>query len=752
MAHRWHFFRAGGVDQVSLRSGADLLALDQLDQKLWVALAMPTRDLELDPKTLDLLDLDKDGRIRVPDLLTAVRWVGEIWKDPDDLMAGGDTVKLSAIKDGPMLTAVRRVLKDLGKPDAKQITLADDVAQAFVDTTFNGDGVITPESARGDDATRLAILDVMAVSGSVVDRCAKQGVNTEKVDKAFEEIDKLAAWLRDGDDPAKLPLGDHTAAAADALAAVQAKLEDQLARNRVAAFDGRATGALDGQEADFARLGAVVLTTGSDEIARLPLAKVEPGRPVPIAGALNPAWVDKIATFRATAVEPLLGSKTALAADELALVIGKLAPFRAWRDAEPASPAKALGLPRVREIADSDARTNLRKLIAEDEELADEYAHLVAVEKLVRFQRDLWTIARNFVNFAEFYSGEWSAFQVGTLYLDARSSRLCVPVHDAGKHALLAGMSQAYLVYCELTRGAEKKVIAAAFTNGDGDHLTVGRNGVFYDRHGLDWDATITKIVANPISIREAFWAPYKKLARMIEETIAKRAAAADEASQARLATTATTVANADKAAVPGTPAAVPAPPPVVIAAPAAKRIDVGTVAAIGVAIGGIGAVIVGVLTAILGLGMWMPIGIFAVLLLISGPSMLLAWLKLHQRNLGPILDANGWAINGRARINVAFGAALTDLATLPPGSKRSLDDPYADKHRPWKVYLTLIVILLLGGSWYVGRLDKYLPVPAKSTSVLGKHAPANQKPVTPPTTPAPAPTPAPEAAKPAPP
>jgi hypothetical protein len=64
----------------------------------------------------------------------------------------------------------------------------------------------------------------------------------------------------------------------------------------------------------------------------------------------------------------------------------------------------------------------------------------------------------------------------------------------------------------------------------------VGRNGLFYDRKGRDWDATITKIIDNPISIRQAFWAPYKKLVRMIEEMAAKRAAAADAAADAKLA------------------------------------------------------------------------------------------------------------------------------------------------------------------------------------------------------------------------
>jgi len=29
---------------------------------------------------------------------------------------------------------------------------------------------------------------------------------------------------------------------------------------------------------------------------------------------------------------------------------------------------------------------------------------------------------------------------------------------------------------------------------------------------------------------------------------------------------------------------------------------------------------------------------------------MIIAWLKMRQRNLGPILDANGWAVNSKAR------------------------------------------------------------------------------------------------------
>jgi len=58
------FLPGGGVDQPRLDTGADLLDLENLDQKLWVALSCPVKGLDLDEKTLALIDTDRDGRVR----------------------------------------------------------------------------------------------------------------------------------------------------------------------------------------------------------------------------------------------------------------------------------------------------------------------------------------------------------------------------------------------------------------------------------------------------------------------------------------------------------------------------------------------------------------------------------------------------------------------------------------------------------------------------------------------------------------
>jgi hypothetical protein len=321
-------------------------------------------------------------------------------------------------------------------------------------------------------------------------------------------------------------------------------------------------------------------------------------------------------------------------------------------------------------------------------------------------------LCTNFVNFKDFYDrGDPAIFQAGRLYLDQRSCDLCLPVEDAGKHALMAGLSGTYLAYCDCFRKAtgEKMQIVAAFTGGDSDNLMVGRNGLFYDRKGRDWDATITRIIDNPISIRQAFWSPYKKLIRMIEEQIAKRAASADAAATAKLQSTAQAAAGAEPPK--------PEPP---------KKIDTGTLAAIGLVLTTLMGALGTIFARILGLVWWqIPLAFVAIILAISIPSMLIAYLKLRKRNLGPILDANGWAVNAKAKMNVPFGGSLTQVAELPPGAQRDLVDPFAEKKKPWKLYLILLIILALAICWWLGKLDRLLPGPARSTSVLGANAPA---------------------------
>ncbi len=712
--HRWKIYRSGGVDQVAVQTRDDLLHLHELDPKLWIALSMPTRGVEIDPRTLDALDTDKDGFVRQPEVLEAVKWARGVYKDVGQILEGGDSVPLDRLASGPVLAGAKRLLANLGKPDAKAVSLADATSadKMFSDTVFNGDGVIPAEAGTGD--VRAVIEDIIALHGSVPDRSGKPGIDRPRIDAFFAGAKALAAW-QDQAVVGTIP-NDAMAAAADAVRAVRAKVDDFFTRCRLAVFDPRAAAALNAVDADFVALSTKQLTISSDDIANLPLARIEANGSLPLETMINPAWQARVSALATAAVTPLLGARKTLTDADWQKLLGLLVAHETWRSAKPDHAIDKLGMERIRAVVPHEAA--VIALLEQDLAVKDEVDSVGEVERLCRYQRDLGTLLNNYVNFSSFYSRKGGVFQAGTLYLDGRGCNLTFEVIDADKHGRMAPMAGTYLAYCDCTRaGGQKKTIAAAFTAGDVDNLFVGRNGVFVDRKGVDWQATITKVIDSPLSIRQAFWAPYKKMVRAIEERVAKRAAAAEAESHAKLEAVSAKVAEADKALVPAAPA--PAAEP-------KKGIDIGTVAALGVAVGGIAAVMTAVMAGVFGLGKWAPLGLLAIMIAISLPSMVLAFIKLRRRNLGPLLDANGWAINALTRINVPFGTALTDRPTLPPGATRTVKDPYAEKGQPWALYIFLVVVALAAG-WYFGKLDDYLPDQVKSTTVLGDSAPASR-------------------------
>jgi hypothetical protein len=662
-----------------------LLDLENLDQKLWVALSCPVSGIEIDEKTLVMIDTDGDGRIRASELLAAIKWAAARLKDPGILLQGGDALALDAINpttsDGQMILAsARQILANLAKPGSAVISAEDsgNTAKIFAASPLNGDGVIPPE-ATDDPAAQMLIKDIIACLGGSKDRTGADGVTSEQVDKFFAELNAYAQWAERGGEKDIAVLGNATGAAVEAVRAARAKIDDYFGRCRLAAYDDRAIAALNRSETEYLALVARDMKITADEVSGFPLSRIEPGRALPLFEGVNPAWAGALATVHAAAVAPVFGAgKKSLSEADWADLNSRFTAYEMWLDEKKGAVVEKLGLLRVKEILNGRGYEILVALVERDRSLEPEFKAIGDVDRLVHYHRDMRALLQNFVNFADFYSyDKWAVFQAGMLYLDSRSTELCIRVEGPNP---LAAMSRVYIAYCACTRpGGTAMNIAACFTQGDSDYLFVGRRGVFYDRRGRDWDAVITSVADNPISLRQAFWSPYKKFVRMIEEQVAKRAAAADSAAGGKLAIAADHTATADN----------PLPPP--------KKIDVGTVAALGVAVGAIGGALGAVATGLAKLAVWqLPLVVVAVILVISLPAVIIAWLKLRQRTLGPILEASGWAINGRVKINAPLGKALTNLAVFPPGSQRSLVDPYEDKDAARRKRQTILLLVLL--------------------------------------------------------
>jgi hypothetical protein len=676
--HRWRFQRVGGLDQVKLETADDIRNLPSLDQKLWVALSCPVKGLELDARTLELLDLDGDGRVRAPEIIAAIRWCEPRLRDLGALMAGGDALPLAAIHDATKegraaLTAARRILEALGKAGADRLSAADvaDTSKVFVGTLFNGDGVVTPEAALSAEV-RAAMADAITCAGAVPDRSGKDGLSQGTVERFWAELEAYAAWWRKGDaSPGVMVLGDRTAGAVEALRAARAKVDDFFVRCALAALAPRGAAALDRTDPEYAALAAKDLAAATADVAAFPLARVGPGAHLPLE-AVNPAWSAAIAALRRDALAPLLGGDVRdLSPEGWGRVQGALAAADAWYGEKAGASVERLGRARVEALLAGGARREIEELIARDRAAEPEANGVADVVRLVHYHRDLYRLLNNFVTFADLYDGGAAAvFQAGTLYLDGRSCDLCVRVDDAAAHAALSASSRMCVAYCACRRPGAAMTVAACVTQGDSDFLTVGRNGIFYDRKGRDWDATVVKVVDSPISVRQAFFAPYKKFVRMVEENVARFAASKEKEAEASVSGAAAGVTDAATGAKPARPPA-----------PADIGRTVGIVAALGVGIGALGTLLGGFVSGFMSLQPWWAkaVAVAGAVLLVSGPSMLVAWLKLRQRTLGPILDATGWAVNGRVKVNIPLGASLTARAVLPSGASRSMADPFED-------------------------------------------------------------------------
>ena len=650
----WKYCSLGGVVRVNITSGEDIAHLGELDQKLWTVLSCPTKDLAIDARTLQLIDTDGDGRVRVQEVVAAAQWLTSVVRDRDAILKGESELKLDGINTDceagrKLYDSAKQILANLGlEKDSVTADEAADSVAIFAGTQFNGDGVITPASA-DEEALKTLIATIVEKTGSATDRSGEPGITAEHIEAFYTALSEYAAWQEAAESgkAAIFPYGDNTAAALAACEAIKDKVADYFMRCKLIRFDEAVTAAVD-VSAD--RVGAISgqnLATQGEEIAACPLARPTKEAVLPF-DAVNPAWQAQFDAVKA-------------------LVLDVDFP-------------KAKAIDEVRALLKADRKADLLALIDADKALEAEAASIDDVKKLLLLYRDFAKLLRNYVIFTDFYGrkeGTRGMFEVGRLYIDERCCDLCIKVSDMGAHGDMPKLSGMFLLYCKCTSKTKGETmdIVAVMTDGSTRDLRPGKNGLFYDLDGGDWDAVITKVVENPISVKAAFWAPYRKVANFISDKIDKSAADKDADALAKL----TSSTDAGPAG---------AKQPFDIAKFA------GIAAAVGMALAGIGAVLVAIGAAVKSLTWWQwLIIIAAVMLLISGPSCFIAWRKLRKRNLGPVLNANGWAINSQVLVNILFGKTLTSVAKYP---KIKLEDPYAKRTPLWRKCLCWLIALLV--------------------------------------------------------
>ena len=705
--YKWEFENIGGCSRVKISTGNDIAHLDELDIKMWTVLSCPAKGLEIDEKSLKYIDRDSDGKIRVNDVVSVAKWTTGALKNPDLLLEGKDWVNIEDINEeneiGLKLSkAAKQILSNLDK-EGNRISLADtaDIAAIFAKTRYNGDGVITVTST-DDVAEQEVIAAAVASTGGTMDRSGEMGVTGAQLEQFYADLKAYSDWCAA---EVEAPFGDKTDAVITAYQALDAKMKDFFLRSRLAAFSPDSTSALDVQTSRIEAISAENLSAKGDEIASYPIARITGQEELDLNASINPAWVAQFNVVKDAAIQ---ASQKRLSEADWAAIGAKFAAYTAWKAAKAGVSVEKLTIEKVNEMLQQDKKQALLDVVAQDLALKEEAENIEMVDMFLHMLRDFYRLLRNFITFNDFYNKDKkvaSIFQSGTLIVDQRACRLCMKVENMAAHNASAATSGMFLVYCDCTTKSSpaKLQIVAAVTVGEVGNLIVGKNAVYYDNAGVEWDAVITKVVANPISVMEAFWNPYRRMSTAVENLINKSAAEKD----AKMMANATAKINAAPTSLPAAPAegADPAAKPAVTP-PFDIAKFAGIFAAIGMAVGMIGSALAALAKELFALTWWQLLLTFVgILLIISGPSMVMAWMKLRRRNIAPLLNANGWAVNASAKVSIPFGNTLTDVAKYP---KMRLKDPYAKSGMPAWVKVLITLCILAGAAvaaWYFGLI-----------------------------------------------
>ena len=671
-------FRNYGTNfQLRMESAEDLAHIQELEEARWAATSTPVRSFLCDPGFLSYLDPRKTGRIRTDQVRSAQAWLFHMLADRGRLTEGTDVLRIQHIdtshEEGrKMKRAIEFILEQLSESQRHQLSLAQvrEFRAVYAKTVPNGDGVLPPESV-DDPETAQLVGDVLQTVGGVEDLSGFQGIRHEELDEFLAKAKKLLAWeargrsSEQGQGKSILPWDSDTPKAAQQVFDLDPKIEQFHGLCDLIRIDERAASRMQLQEEELRALDIADPKVVQARLAEAPLATPDAEGVLSLSGPLNPHYQARLRALGETVLKRALREPVdRLTRDAWRNVKEIFSAYRAWQDEKPNSLGN-LGEEKLRAYLDGPLPERVRQLIDEDRSVAEQLEMINVVEKLILYHRWFMGLANNFVSFPHLYDPDRRAlFEMGTFVIDGRELAFTVRVEDRAAHRKIAENSHIFLVYAKLTdkrNDGEGFVIAAAVTAGDQRGIEIGKRGVFFDIAGKQWDAVVIDIAVNPISLWEAVKAPFKKASDLVTRQAEKFGAAQSQTLENVTAEKMEKIDRGEKAGpTPGT------------STTSMRDLLLGG----GIAFAAVGSSLAFVIKTLSGIKF---LNVLYVLLALAGvvtlASTLMGVAKLRKRDLSPLLEASGWAINLRMRLTRSLCRLFTRTPGLPKGSVKIRQD-----------------------------------------------------------------------------
>jgi len=645
------FDNFGSTLHFKIKDYCDLKAVLELDEALWIATTAPVSTLKIDPVFLDLLDNDKDARLRAEEIKDGIRFLEKHLVDHSGIQQNNLSLSLDAIDTTTELgerihSSALKVLSRLNSPlESVDLVQVRKVRKEVLEGGLDQAGIVLVEAAK-TDKTLSHIEDILRSVGGKQHPNGQQGVDEESLNSFTEECRRYIDWqLEAGEvnsDAATetLPLGKETAEGYKLFHSLVKKLIQYFLLCDIKRLNPQLLArALETPEGNLA-LNLIDIEEAESYLKNAPLSFLDGDGTLDLSSEINPYFKKEIQELAEKVIKPLLGEQIHSIDKHSFHKLQKIfQPFVQWTERKPDVRVDIIDAEIVQQyLTDPSYHQILVELIGKSHQTAFVLDNLRELERLLLYQAYMLPLANSFVSFPKLYlSEERALFEEGTLIMDGRHFTLAVRVDDRKHHIETSKSSNIFVIYCELYGADDEKVyeIAVPVTSGNRGNIHLNKWGIFNDINGNELHAKVVDIVENPISISEAMIEPFVRISRAFFSRLEDFSSKAEERLFHK------DDKSKDKKKKDGASA--------------------GLLAGGGFAVAAIGSSFAFITKTLAGLHIKTVLFAFLVVAaLIAIPAGIAAYYKLTRRDLSTILEGSGWGINARMKLTKDQASCFT--------------------------------------------------------------------------------------------
>ena len=585
-----------------LEKMSDLDYVLELDEVLWLATTAPTSDFLLPPAFLKRLDKDQDGRVRVEELKSSIRW----FRKSCSAQTPGSTLAKTELTSEALLKSWSKVARAFEKPDDLVLdldTLGEMRERYKKDPVSFGSGSLLPEEL--SDPAAVELLEAIQKTQDP----EEEAVTEEQFEVFFQQAEALLKW-RDAS-----PGENRWADQYPIFRKLSGKLEEYFFLADTESYAGQP------------KLPEWAISDDAGDLRQtlqtMPLARPLSQDGLRFESHLNPAYRDELLLFQNTFLED---GTFVFSREDYFELKNRFSTYSDWLEGAPETSLGDFESKQLRQWLDNEKlKVTCLEALRTKREKGLVLKDFEELESVLLMKAHLLDFCRNFVAFPDLYNPDKRAlFERGTLVMDGREFHLSVPVDDLSHHKEAARRSNIFVLYVEV----DGKTFAVPVTSGDQGFLATQKRGIFNHVDGTEKEARVVDLVTNPISFWEALVAPFQKISNSLKERLEKMSS--DRESEFVKGVT------TKKAEAPPAPATSHGP----------------MLAGGGVALAAIGSSFAFILKTLAGLTVGKVLAGFLIMFLaFLLPAALVAFIKLRNRDLSAVLEGNAWGINARMKL-----------------------------------------------------------------------------------------------------